>query len=92
VRHARGVRGVLLRVLVGRVGGDLGRDVVADAFGDPVGVGEQRAELLVEGLQDVAQPVQFGLGLVAAASVGTGSISASSSASAIFIAAFFSTR
>jgi hypothetical protein len=36
-------------------------------FGDPVGVGEQRAELLVEGLEDVAQPVQLGLGLVAAA-------------------------
>ena len=50
VRHARGVRRVLPGVLIGRVGGDLGRDVVADAFRDPIGVGEQRAELLVEGL------------------------------------------
>ena len=35
VRHTRGVRGVFLRILVGRVGGDFRRDVFADAFGHP---------------------------------------------------------
>jgi hypothetical protein len=48
------MRRVLLRVLVCRVGGDLGGDVVSDALRDPVGVGEQRAELLIERLKDVA--------------------------------------
>ena len=61
VRHARGVRRVLLGVLVRRVGGDLRRDVLAYALGDAVGVGEQRAELLIECLEDVAQAVEFGL-------------------------------
>ena len=46
--------------------GDLRRNVVADALSDPVGVSEQRAELLIERLQDVAQAIELGLGLVAA--------------------------
>ena len=49
VRHAGGVGRVLLGVLVGGVGRDLRGDVVADALRDAVGVGEQRAELFVEG-------------------------------------------
>jgi len=48
VGHACSMRRVLLRVLIGRVGGHLGGDV-SDALRDPVGVGEQRAELLIEG-------------------------------------------
>jgi len=40
-----------------RVGRDLGRNIVADALRDPVAVGEQRAELLVERLENVAQAV-----------------------------------
>lgn len=54
---------VFLGVLVGRVGGDLRRDVLANALGHPIGVGEQGGELLVEGLQDIAQPIQLGLAL-----------------------------
>jgi len=47
-RHTRGVRGVLLRILVGHVSGDLRRDVLADTFGHTISVGEQGGELLVE--------------------------------------------
>ena len=51
--------------LVGRVGGDLGCDIFANSLRDPVGVGEQCAELFIERLEDVAQPIQLRLGLVA---------------------------
>ena len=47
VSHARGVWCVLVRILVGRVSSYLGGDVVSDALRDPVGVGEQRAELFI---------------------------------------------
>ena len=47
VRHARGVRCVLLRVLVGRVRGDFRGDVFADALDDAVGIGEQCGEVLI---------------------------------------------
>ena len=65
--HARGVRRVVPGVLEGLVGGHLRRDVVADALGHAVGVGEQRAEVVVESLEDIAQPIQLGLGLAPAA-------------------------
>ena len=65
VGHAGGVGRVLLRILVGRVGSNLGRDVVSDALCDSVGVGEERAEVLVERLEDVAQAVELRLRLVA---------------------------
>ena len=57
--------GVGARVLVGQVGSDLGHDVVADALGHAVAVGEQRAEVVVEGFEDVAQAVPLRRGLVA---------------------------
>jgi hypothetical protein len=63
VRHPRGVRGVLPRVLVCGVGRNLGRDVVADAPGDPIRVREQGAELVVERLEDVAQLIELRLRL-----------------------------
>lgn len=62
MRHPGGVGGVLAGVAVGGIGGHLGGDVIANALGDPVGVGEQRAELLVEGVEDVAEAVQLGFG------------------------------
>ena len=67
VRHARGVWRILLRILVRRVGSDLGGDVVDEAAEDAVGVGEVGAELLVEAPEDVRQPIELRLGLVAAA-------------------------
>jgi hypothetical protein len=59
--------GMLLRVLISRVRGDLGRDFFAD---DPALVGVlpfDVAEMVVEGPQDVAEPVQFRLGLATSA-------------------------
>jgi hypothetical protein len=61
----RRIRGVLLGILVRRVSGDFGGDVVLDAFRHAVGVREERPELLVECLQDIAQPVQFWFRLAA---------------------------
>jgi hypothetical protein len=52
-----GVGRILLGVLVGRIGGDLRSDIVLDPPGDPVRVGEERAEMVVEGFEDVAQAV-----------------------------------
>ena len=86
--------GVLLRVLVGRVRRDLRRNFLGDQFSDAVGVipGDV-AELIVEGLEDVREPIEFRLRLVAPPPpVGTGSISASWSGSWIACAACFSTR
>jgi hypothetical protein len=58
-----------------------------------VGVGPQDVpELIVESLEDVRQPVEFGLGLVGPPLVGTGKISASASGSWIRATACFSTR
>jgi hypothetical protein len=54
MRHAGGVRRVLFRVLVSRVGCDLWGDVVSDALRDSISIGEQCAELIVELLEDVA--------------------------------------
>ncbi len=48
--HPGGVGRILLRVLVGLVGSNLGRNVIPDAAGDTVGVGKQRAEMVIEGL------------------------------------------
>ena len=60
--------GVLLRVLVGGVGRDPVGNVLGDEAVDAVRVGPgDVAELVVEGLEDVGQPVEFRLGLVAAA-------------------------
>ena len=67
VGHACGVRRVLLGVLIGRIGSDLGRNVFTDALGHAVAIGKQGAEVVVEGLQNLAQAVQLGLPLVAAA-------------------------
>ncbi len=65
--------GVLHGVLKGGVGGDLGGDVLGDELVDAVGVGPGNvAELVVEGLEDVGEPVEFRLGLVAAAASGDG--------------------
>lgn len=57
------MRRVLLRVLIRRVRSHLRRDVVADALSDSVGVVVQCPELLVECLEDVAQPIQLRLRL-----------------------------
>lgn len=48
VGHAGGMGRVLPRIAVGRIGGHLGCNVIADAPGDAVGVGvgQQRSELL----------------------------------------------
>src|ERR1035438_6010526 len=67
VLDAGGVRCVLLRIPIGLVGGNLGRNVIPDAAGHAVGVGEQRAEMVVKGFEDVAQAVELRLALVAAA-------------------------
>lgn len=92
VRHARGMRRVLFGVLIRLIGSHLRRNVIADALRHAITITKQRPELLIETLDDVAQPVQLGLRYVPPPSPGTGSISASSSANAIFSAAFFSTR
>lgn len=47
-------RGVLLGISIGRVGGDLGGNVVSNALRDPVAVGEQPGELIVERFQMVS--------------------------------------
>ena len=64
VGHTRGVRRVLLRILVCRIGGDLGSNVVSYTLRDTITVGEQSPELIIEGLEDVAEPVEFRLRLV----------------------------
>ena len=71
--------GVLHGVLVGLVGGDLRRDLLGDQPADPVGVGPgDVAELVVEGLEDVARAGRAPAPACARRrSVGTGSISAS---------------
>ncbi len=46
---------------------DLGCDVVAASLHSPVRVGKERAEVLVEGLEDVARANQLGLAFEAAA-------------------------
>ena len=48
VGHARRVGCVFLSVLVGHVSSHLGRDVIADALGNPVGIGKQRAKIFIE--------------------------------------------
>jgi hypothetical protein len=53
--HACGVRRVFLRVLVGHGGGDLWRDVFADALDDPVGIGNP---------MPLVQPMVAAFGLV----------------------------
>jgi hypothetical protein len=70
-----------------------GRDVLGDQLVDAVGVGPRDvAELVVEGLEDVREPIELGLGLVRRRGRAPGSISASASGSWIFMAACFSTR
>lgn len=59
---------VFQSVLVGGICGDLWRDVLLDAAEDAVAVVEQSPELIVEGLENVAETVEFGLGLSPAAS------------------------
>jgi hypothetical protein len=56
VSHARRVRRVLC-VLVSRVSGDLGGDVVSDPLRHSIAVGEELAEPLIERLEDIAQAV-----------------------------------
>ncbi|MBA3271462.1 MAG: hypothetical protein H0T71_13215 [Acidobacteria bacterium] len=51
---------VLLGVPVCRVGGDLRRDVVSNPLRHAIGVGEQRAELVVEGKVLILRRRQLG--------------------------------
>ena len=58
--------GALLGVLEGPVGGDLGGDLLCDHLSDAVHILPLDApELVVEGLEDVAELVHLRLGLVA---------------------------
>ncbi len=55
--------GVLLGILIGRIGRDLRRNVLGDQPVDAVRIGPgDVAKLVVERLEDVAQEVEFGLG------------------------------
>jgi hypothetical protein len=59
---------VLLSVLIGRVRGHAARNVLRDQLVDPIGIGPRYvAELVVEGLEDVREAVELGLGLVSTA-------------------------
>ncbi len=53
-------------ILVGGVGGNLGCDVFPDSAGYTISVREQRAEVIVERLEDIAQAVQVRLAFVGA--------------------------
>src|SRR5262249_45110169 len=65
--------GVFLGVLVGNVGGHLGRQVFGDHLVHPVGIGPRNvAKLLVEGFEDVAQALQLGLDQVTGRAGGYG--------------------
>jgi hypothetical protein len=45
---------VLLRVAIGRIGSDLGGNVVPDSLGNAIAVGKKRSEMVVKGLENVA--------------------------------------
>ena len=85
---------VLLGVLVGRVGRDSCRDVLGDQLVHAVRVGPRDvAELIVEGLEDVGEPIELRLGLAPAAAWSAPARSPRPRReAAICIAAFFSTR
>ncbi len=55
--HSCRMRSVFLGILICRIGGNLRRDVISDALRDSVRIGEQCAELLVEGFQNIAQAI-----------------------------------
>src|ERR1039457_4404626 len=61
VGHTCGVRCILPSILVGGVSGNLRGNIVSDALRDAVGVGEERSEMLIESLNDVAQVIQLWL-------------------------------
>lgn len=59
--------GILPGILIGRIGRDAVRDIDGDQLVNPVDIAPGNvAEMLVEGLEDVGEPVQLGLGLAAA--------------------------
>ena len=58
--------------MVRRIGGDLGGNILRDALEDSIRVGEEGAELVVEGFEDVAQALHLGICLAAAAADGHG--------------------
>ena len=57
VRHSRGMRGVFLGILIGKVSSNFRSGVFSDTLSNSVGVREQRTELFIERLEDVAQVV-----------------------------------
>ena len=58
--------GILLRVLVGLVGGNFFRNLVGNAFLHALRISEQAAELVIKGLHDIGELVQFRLGFTPA--------------------------
>ena len=83
----------LLRILIGGVHRNIGRDLYGDKPVHPVRIRPRDIpEVIVEGLEDVAKPVEFRLGLAPAAARRHRVDLGIWSGSWIFIAAFFSTR